>query len=177
MEELIAKKYIKALKSNSDTASMESVTTIFTALAESFKNEKFVAVIMNPNVNSKDKADILLGSVKSANSDKVNNLIKLLVENKRIDIIPAIAKELDKDMAHATKTYTGIVSSNSEIQDSVLKELSDGLSKRFDSTISLQFVKNSFDGIKVEVEGLGVEINFSKERIKHQIIQHIIKAI
>jgi F-type H+-transporting ATPase subunit delta len=177
MEELIAKKYIKALKSNSDIASMEDATTIFTALAESFKNEKFVAVVMNPNVNSKDKADILLDSVKSANSDKVNNLIKLLVENKRIEVIPAIAQELHKDMAHQTKTYTGVVSSDSEIQDSVLKELSSGLSKRFDSTISLQFVKNSFDGIKVEVEGLGVEINFSKERIKHQIIQHIIKAI
>jgi F-type H+-transporting ATPase subunit delta len=177
MEELIAKKYIKALKSNSDIASMENVTTIFTTLAESFKDKKFEAVMVNPNVNSKDKADILLESVKSANSDKVNNLIKLLVENRRINIIPAIAKELKKDMANATKTYTGFVLSDSEIQDSVMQELSSGLSKRFDSVISLEFVKNDFSGIKVEVEGLGVEINFSKERIKHQFIQHIIKAI
>ena len=177
MEELIAKKYIKALKSNSDIASMENVTTIFTTLAESFKDKKFEAVMVNPNVNSKDKADILLESVKSANSDKVNNLIKLLVENRRINIIPAIAKELKKDMANATKTYTGFVLSDSEIQDSVMQELSSGLSKRFDSVISLEFVKNDFNGIKVEVEGLGVEINFSKERIKHQFIQHIIKAI
>jgi len=177
MDELIAKKYIKALKSNSDIASMENITTIFTTLAESFKDDKFRAVMVNPNVNSKDKRDILLASVKSADSQKVNNLIRLLVENSRINVIPAMAKELQKDMSHATKTYTGVVLSDSEIQDTVMKELSSGLSKRFDSAISLVYEKSNFDGIKVEVEGLGVEINFSKERIKSQFIQHIIKAI
>jgi F-type H+-transporting ATPase subunit delta len=177
MEELIAKKYIKALKSNSDIASMENITIMFSALAESFKDDKFVSIIANPNVNAKDKSDILLDAVKSANSDKINNLIKLLVENKRINIIPAMAKELQKDMAHSTKTYTGQISSDSEIDDSVLKELNSGLGKKFDSTMSLAFVKNDFNGIKVEVEGLGIEINFSKDRIDSQIIEHIIKAI
>jgi F-type H+-transporting ATPase subunit delta len=38
-------------------------------------------------------------------------------------------------------------------------------------------VKNDFNGIKVAVEGLGIEINFSKDRIDSQIIEHIIKAI
>jgi F-type H+-transporting ATPase subunit delta len=177
MEELIAKKYIKALKSDSDLVSMENITVIFSTIAESFKDDKFVAIIASPNVNSKDKANLLLESVKSANSDKVNNLIKLLVENKRINVIPAIAKELQKDMARVTKTYTGTVFSDSDIQDSLLQELSSGLSKRFDSTISLAFQKNNFNGIKVEVEGLGVEIDFSKDRIERQIIEHIIKAI
>lgn len=177
MEELIAKRYIKALKSNADVASMENVTSIFSTLAESFKDDKFVSIIANPNVNAKDKSDILLDAVKSANSNQINNLIKLLVENRRIEIIPAIAKELQKDMAKSTKTYNGVISSNSDINDTVIQELNNGLGKRFDSTISLAFVKNDFNGIKVEVEGLGVEINFSKDRIDSQIIEHIIKAI
>ena len=59
----------------------------------------------------------------------------------------------------------------------MISDLSSGLSKKFDSTISLNFVKNDFNGIKVTVEGLGIEINFSKDRIDNQIIQHIIKAI
>ncbi|MBN2817224.1 MAG: F0F1 ATP synthase subunit delta [Campylobacterales bacterium] len=177
MEELIAKRYIKALKSNSDIASMENMTTIFSTLAESFKDEKFVSIIANPNVAAKDKSDILLESVKSANSDMVNNLLKLLVENRRISVIPAIAQELQKDMANATKTYSGVIYSDADISDSLLQELSTGLGKRFDSTISFSFVKNDFNGIKVEVEGLGVEINFSKDRIDSQIIEHIVKAI
>lgn len=177
MEELIAKRYIKALKSNSDLASMENVSTIFSTLAESFKDDKFVGIIANPNIPAKDKSDILLEAVKSADSIKINNLIKLLVENKRINIIPAMANELKKDVANSTKTYSGTISSNSDINNSVIEELSSGLGKRFDSTISLTSVKNEVNGIKVEVEGLGIEIDFSKDRIDSQIIEHIIKAI
>ncbi|QSZ42259.1 F0F1 ATP synthase subunit delta [Sulfurimonas aquatica] len=177
MEELIAKRYIKALKNDSDLASMQNISDIFSCLSDSFSNDKFVSVIVNPHVSRKDKSEILLEAVKSAQSDKVNNFIKLLVENKRINIIPAIAKELQKDIANSTKVYSGIIYSDSDIETKVLDELSSGLSKKFDSTISLAFKKNDFNGIKVEVEGLGIEINFSKDRIDSQIIDHIIKAI
>ncbi|WP_457747637.1 F0F1 ATP synthase subunit delta [Sulfurimonas sp.] len=177
MEELIAKRYIKALKDGSDVASMQNVTSIFTTLAESFKDDKFVSIVANPSINVQAKSEMLLEAVKPAKSDKLNNLIKLLVENKRIEIIPALAEELQKDLANSTKTYEGVIYSDSDIDKKVIKELSSGLSKKFDSTISLTFSKTDFNGIKVEVEGLGIEINFSKDRIDSQIIQHIIKAI
>lgn len=177
MEELIAKKYIKALKQDSDLESMKIITEVFSVLADAFGNEKFVSIVSNPHINVNDKANILLDAVKSVESEGVNNLIKLLVENKRINIIPAIATELKKDMANSTKTYDGIIYSDSEIDASVITELSNGLSKKFDSTITLSFIKSDFNGIKVEVEGLGIEINFSKDRINNQIIEHIIKAI
>ena len=177
MEELIAKRYIKALKSSSDLESMKEMTTIFSVLAESFKNDKFLNIIESPTVNVKAKSTILLDAVKEANSNKINNFIKLLVENKRINIIPAIACELQKDMANATKTYEGVIYSNDKIDAKLIKDLSSGLSKKFDATISLSSVQNDFNGIKVDVEGLGIEINFSKDRIDSQIIEHIIKAI
>jgi F-type H+-transporting ATPase subunit delta len=177
MEELIAKRYIKALTSGSDVASIENMTTIFTALAHSFKNDKFVSIVSNPNVNSNDKLNILLDAVKSANSNSINNFIKLLVENKRIEIIPAIAAELKKSLANATKKYTGFVYSDSDIDSSVIEQLSSGLSKKFDSNISLTFVKDNFNGIKVNVDSLGIEIDFSKTRINSQIIEHVVKAI
>ena len=177
MEELIAKRYIKALSLNSDVASMQNITEIFSSLANSFSDEKFVNIILNPLVSAKDKLSILLDVVKAADSSSINNLIKLLVENKRIDIIPAIANELRKNIAHITKTYSGVIYSNSDIDTNVIEELSNGLNKKFDSLISLSFQKNDFNGIKVEVEALGIEINFSKDRIDSQIIEHIIKAI
>jgi len=177
MEELIAKRYIKALKSNADLASMENMSTVFSALADSFQDDKFVNIIANPNVSQSDKSSILLEAVKPANSNEINNLIKLLVENKRINVIPAIAKELEKNIANSTKTYTGTISSDSDVNDSVLEQLGQGLGKKFDSTISFSFIKNDFNGIKVEVDGLGIEINLSKDRINSQIIEHIVKAI
>lgn len=177
MEKLIAKRYIKALKDGSDTKVVEMATNVFSALAESFKDKKFVQIMDNPNVSISDKSTILLKAVESVKSEKINNFIKLLAENRRINIIPAIAEALRKDVALSTKTYEGIIYSNNKIAAKVIEELSSGLSKKFDSKISLIFVKNNFDGIKVDVEDLGVEINFSKTRINNQLIEHIIKAI
>jgi len=177
MEELIAKRYIKAIKGSFDEQSMQTMSDVFNALASSFKDDKFVGIINNPNVASSDKLAILLDAVKSADSKEIDNLIKLIVENGRIDIIPAMAEEIRKDLAHTTKTYSGVIYSDSDIDTKVVEDLSSGLSKRFDSKITLEFMKNDFDGIKVDVEDLGVEINFSKTRINTQIIEHIIKAI
>jgi F-type H+-transporting ATPase subunit delta len=177
MEELIAKRYIKALKESSDLNELQAIASLFDALSESFKDEKFVSVVGNPEVSSQDKEAILLEAVKPAASEKINNFIKLLVENKRVSIIPALAQELKKDIANTTKTYEGFIYSDSDIDAKVIEGLGTGLSKKFDATISLTFVKNDFNGIKVEVEGLGIEINFSKDRIDSQIIEHIIKAI
>jgi len=177
MEELIAKKYIKALNAGSDLGEMSKISELFSVLSDSFANDKFVSIVVNPLVSAADKSAILLDAVKSAKSEKVNNLIKLLVEHKRINIIPALAKELKKDIANSTKTYEGVIYSDSDIDAKVITELSNGLNNKFNSTITLTFVKSDFNGIKVEVVGLGIEINFSKDRIDSQMIEHIIKAI
>ena len=177
MEELIAKRYVKAIKEATDIESLENVTHIFTVLAASFKDEKFKSVVSNPNVNAEDKKAILLDAVNAADSQHVNNLIKLLVENGRVDIIPAIAEVMRKDLAYTTKRYIGTVYSNSDIDEKVMQDLSAGLGKKLNSDVSLNFVKDDFDGIKVNVDDLGVEINFSKSRINSQMIEHIVKAI
>ncbi len=176
MKELIAKRYIKALKSGS-MKSFEETASFFSSLAESFKDDKFIKIIDNPSISEKDKAEILLAAASSAKSNKINNLIKLLAEHKRINIIPAIALGMKKELANSRKTYQGFIYSDNAIDKKLISELSVGLSKKLDATISLTFIKNDFDGIKVNVEDLGVEINFSKARINSQLIEHIVKAI
>lgn len=177
MEELIAKRYLKAIKQSSDLESMQNIALIFSVLAESFNNEKFNQIINNPDISKNQKSEILLAAVKSSGSKNVENLIKLLVEHNRINIIPAIAEVIRKDIAKTSKNYSGIVYSDSNIDAKVMEDLSNGLGGRFDSKISLKFIKNDFNGIKVDVEDLGVEISFSKARINSQIIEHIVKAI
>ncbi len=177
MEELIAKRYIKALLVDSDINFVKDVAVLFQSLAQSFNDKKFINVMMNSEVSKADKASLLLDIVKPAASQKVNNFVQLLVENKRIAIIPAIAEELRKNLANMEKTYSGVVLSDTEISANVLEDLSNGLSKKYDSKILLAFEKTDFNGIKVEVNDLGIEIDFSKDRINHQLIEHITKAI
>lgn len=177
MEELIAKKYIKAMTNGLDVATMEKISIVFSTLAEAFNDQSFVIIFENPYVSDKEKSDILLEAVKSVKSKEVDNFIKLIIENKRINIIPSIAEEMRKKLAVETKTYQGIIYSDTNIDKKTIDKLSAGLSKKFDSKINLIFEKDSFDGIKVDVEDLGIEINFSKSRINSQMIEHIIKAI
>jgi F-type H+-transporting ATPase subunit delta len=177
MEELIAKRYLKAIKQNSTTESINIMASVFSVLAKSFKDERFNQIINNPDVSKNQKLEILLSAVKSAASKDIENLIRLLVEKNRINIIPAIAEIIRKDIAKTSKSYIGIVYSDSDIDGKVIDGLSSGLGNRFNSKISLRFVKNDFNGIKVDVEDLGIEISFSKSRINNQIIEHIAKAI
>ncbi len=177
MEELIAKKYIKAITNSSDEATIKNMAIVFSVLADAFTNEKFLRVMNSPLESDSSKSAILLDAVKSAKSTELDNFIKLLVENKRINIIPAIAQEMRKNLAKATKTYTGTIYSDANIEKKLVTELSKALGTKFDSKITLTFVKNDFSGIKVDVEDIGVEINFSKSRINSQMIEHILKAI
>ena len=177
MEELIAKRYVKALTSGLDIETVKKLSTVFFALSQSFNDTKFMEIVCSPNVTKEQKLEILLGAVKDTDSKEIENFIKILVENKRIEIIPAVAECLRKDIADLTKTYSGKVYSDSEIDPQVMKDLSTGLGNKFDASITLEFIKDNFDGIKVDVEDLGVEINFSQARINSQMIEHIVKAI
>jgi F-type H+-transporting ATPase subunit delta len=73
--------------------------------------------------------------------------------------------------------YTGKIFSDLDMDAKTVEALSSGLGKKVNANITLEFVKTNFDGIKVEVEDLGVEINFSKQRINTSLIDHILKAI
>ncbi len=177
MEELIAKRYIKAIQEVSSEADFETISDLFDALAGSFEDEKFLQIVNSPSVSNEQKKEILLGAVSSAQSEPVNNLIALWAENGRINVIPAIAGEMKKEIARLKKSYIGTVYSNNDMDASAIEGLSSGLGKKVDATIALSFVKNDFDGVKVEVPDLNIEINFSKSRINTQLVEHILKAI
>ena len=177
MTDLVAKRYIGALKQDTTAKDLQAIADIFAGLASAFEDASFTNIINKPSVKSEDKTNILLDSVKSAKSEVLNNLIKLLSEHKRLNIIPAIATELKKDLAKTKKSFTGVVYSDEKITAKVIKDLGSGLGAKYDSKITLEFVQNNFNGIKVDVEDLGIEINFSKTRINNQIIEHIVKAI
>jgi F-type H+-transporting ATPase subunit delta len=175
MNELIAKKYVEALRKSFNANELEDVAATLNALAVVVDQPEIASVLNAPQVSKEKRVEILTASV--AGTPKLENLVKLLVEKGRIALIGDIAHVLSKVIADMKKDYTGTVYSNSEIDAQVLKELGDGLGKKFDSSISLSYVQNDFDGIKVDVEDLGVEISFSKARINNQIVEHILKAI
>jgi F-type H+-transporting ATPase subunit delta len=73
--------------------------------------------------------------------------------------------------------YKGRIYSNSAVDKASVDLIARDLGTKTGSTIILDYVASDFDGIRVEVDDLNVEINFSKSRLNAQLVEHILKAI
>ncbi len=176
MEELIAKRYVKALIESCNEKELEEIEAYLMALAKLFKDWKIKEVLISPEVSEEEKLKFLLEPLRGANQ-KLVNLIKLLAEKGRLDIIPAMAKELKDRLALMKKSFEGRVYSEFELSKDELAKIEEALAKRLQAQVRLSQAEEKYDGIKVEVDTVGVEIEFSKSKIKKQLIENILKAI
>ncbi len=176
MNDLIAKRYVKALLDGKDIKSATAVYDDLKTIASAFKEEKFISIISSSEINSNDKVNLVISFIDKCGND-LKNLIKLLGTNKRLDLIPAMVKELDGQIARMNNTYTGVVYTNKKLSAKYVSSIETQFSKKFDVKLSLSQDVCDYDGIKVDIDSLGVEISFSKERLKSQMINHILKAV
>ncbi|MDP1784627.1 MAG: F0F1 ATP synthase subunit delta, partial [Sulfuricurvum sp.] len=88
-----------------------------------------------------------------------------------------ISKELKRQIASNKRVYNGCIYSVSEINQESIDSIAHDLGNKMGATISLKFVPSTSDGIRVVVDDLNVEIDFSKSRLNAQIVEHILKAI
>ncbi|WP_281950553.1 F0F1 ATP synthase subunit delta [Nitrosophilus kaiyonis] len=176
MEELIAKRYVKALVDSSSIDELEKYNSILKALSSLFKEKEIKDILASPEIKEEKKCELLLNAIKEEDK-KIKNFLKLLAEKKRISLIPDISRELQNQLYVLKNEYEGKVYSETELNDKELKEIEDSLSKKVGAKIVLKKSPQKYDGIKVEVDSLGIEISFSRSKIKNQIIEHILKAI
>jgi len=175
--ELIAKRYIKPLMDSCDQSSLDNLALLLNSVAKAYENEKFMLIMNSNDISVNVKRQLILDMVASANSTTVNNLIKLLAENGRLLLIPTLADQLTREIARAKRTFSGRIYSNSVVDQASVETIARDLGSKMGATISLNYVASDFDGVRVEVDDLNVEINFSKSRLNAQLVEHILKAI
>ena len=73
--------------------------------------------------------------------------------------------------------FEGEVLSNFKITPAQIATLEENFGKKFNAKVKLHPSKNSYPGIKIALDDLGVEVSFSLERLKAQMSEHILKAI
>ncbi len=176
MSGLVAKRYVKALLKDQDLNNASTIYNNIQSIAVAYNDEKFVSIVSSIEVPTSAKVELITSFMENSN-DNLNNLIKLLADNKRLNIIPDIASELKKEIAKLNNSYEGVVYTNVELSEGDLSSIQEKFAKKFDITLALTQNICDYDGIKVDIEDLGVEIGFSKERLKSQMIEHILKAI
>jgi len=175
MEELIAKRYATALSSVSKD--IASVSTVLNMLSEAISDESIMTVLNSPIVPAEKKTEMILSALGKEENAVLTNFIKILGENKRLDLIPAIAKVLNADLQKAANKYEGVVKSAKKLDKEELNRLEETLGKYTGTTIKLKQEKTDLDGLRVSVDDLGIEVNFSKQRVKEQLIDFIKKSL
>jgi len=176
MSSQIAKKYVNALMKSCNEKELDSFFNSLKELSKSFEVEKFVNIITSPDVNFSQREEFIL-SINENKDAKFINFLKLLNQNDRLELIPAICDELEYQLAIKNNRFEGLILSDFDISKEQLKSLEESFSKKFDSTIKLKKAEESYPGVKVEIDDLGLEVSFSLERLKAQMAEHILKAI
>lgn len=176
MSDLIAKRYVKALLDGRDNKAVTAVSKNINTISEAFADEKFNSIVSSPEVSDSQKVELVLSFVKKAD-ETLTNFVKLLGEKRRLTLLPSIASELNVQIAKMNNTYVGVVYTNQELSSDYVSSIEAQFSKKFDVNLSLSQNVCDYDGIKVDIDGLGVEISFSKDRLRSQMIDHILKAV
>ena len=176
MNDLIAKRYVKALVDGRDSKTIKALSTNLNTISTAFADERFNSIISSPEVSDSKKVELVLSLVKKAD-ETLTNFVKLLGEKRRLSLLSDIAAELDVQIAKLNNEYVGVVYTNQELSKDYVSSIEKQFSKKFDVNLSLSQNVCDYDGIKVDIDGLGVEISFSKERLKSQMIDHILKAV
>ena len=175
MEELIAKRYANALSQS--TKDICAIAELLNILTESIDTKEVKNVLISPIVPNEKKTEMILSALGAHADNALINFIKVLGENKRLDIIPSISKVLNTKLQKVSNKYEGILKSKETLDAAALSNLEVTLKKYTGSTIKLKQEKSDLDGLRVSVDDLGIEVNFSKQRVKEQLIDFIKKSL
>ncbi|NEW60446.1 F0F1 ATP synthase subunit delta [Sulfurovum sp. bin170] len=176
MEELIAKRYVNALSEVATSEQKIAYSEVLGAIAELLQDEKVAERLTSPLIPATEKTAFVLDGIKGSDSN-LENFIKILGENSRLDLIPTIARSLNQELQKESNNYEGVVTSSNALSDADLEDLQNSLKKYTGSTIRLTQTQSAVEGIRVSVEDLGIEVNFSKQRVKEQLIDFITKSL
>jgi F-type H+-transporting ATPase subunit delta len=176
MKGVISKKYVNALMKICNDDEISSIYNSIDEISKAFSYAKFNNIILSPDLSKNEKEKFVL-SLQENVGVKLLNLIKLLAENDRLYLIPSISKELRYKISLKNNSYDGEVVSNFEISSEQITKLEDNLSKKFNANITLNGVVSSYPGVKIQLDDLGIEVSFSLDRLKSQMVEHILKAI
>jgi F-type H+-transporting ATPase subunit delta len=176
MSDIVAKKYVKALTKSMDEKELTATLNSLQEIVPAFSNSKFMNILNSYDVLSSQKEKLVESMVENSD-EKFKNFIKLLGENGRLVEIPAITKELSKQIALQNNQYEGLLISNFEVEDKEIKDIEQNLSKKLNADIKLTNKVTDYPGIKVEVESLGIEISFSADRLKAQMAEQILSSL
>lgn len=94
-------------------------------------------LLMRPNATADDKARTLISLCGDELDDRGRNLVHLLAQNKRLELLPEIATQFEDLRAKAQMTLDVEVTSAFDVTQSALQVLTTALERRFGREIKM----------------------------------------
>lgn len=170
----ISNKYATALM-NSNINDIDGIANALSRISTAYSLEK-TEYILNSFVG-KERIIQLLIDISGSLDEKFKNFLYILESRKKLHIIPQISNALNLAISKRDSKYMGLVYSKDTIKQDALSSLEKSISKEIGQSINLSYRKSDFEGIRIDIEMLGVEISFSKNQIKHKLLDSILKSI
>lgn len=178
--DVIAKKYAKSVY-DTYSGKVEDFLEVLNIINTAKNNKDYQDAINNPFIKSGDKAEFilaLLATNKKSEDKKISNFIKLVSKNNKLSLLPSIYTYLNLAYVSDIAKYEGKVFASEKMDKKEIDNLSKLLSKKISKNLVLEYEDDiNFNGIKVDIEQLGLELVFSKNAIKNKLSNHILKAI
>lgn len=178
MVSTVSKKYTKALIASQNDSELQESYVALSNIAEAFKVSKFQDILGSKDVSLEQKIS-LVSAISATTNAKMSNLIPLLLKRKRVEIVPAMAEEIREFLAAKSGKAEGRVTASFDVGSEELQEIAKVLGSRLQREIVLTFQKTDtshFNGIKVEIDDLGIEVEINKEVLKKSVIAHILNT-
>lgn len=179
MKELIAKRYAKALVEAIGEAKIPLALEWLKRGEEAFKSEDFVDVILSPQIPKTLKSQAVIGILeagKGSGETKLVNLIKVLAERNRLELLPNICKELERFLAKSRNEYVATLTLKEAFDEKTLKAIETMLAKKLQAKLVLSQKEENLEGVRLVVEDLGIEVSFLRDRFVNDLRNHILRA-
>lgn len=173
MDNIIAKKYAKAILAQQDPKTMIKELNI---ISLAFDDDNFLKILSSLELNNEQKIDFLLSFIKKPNS-KLVNLLKLLAQNSRLNLIPKILNQINKTQALKDNVHFGVIYSKIALEENQIINFEQKLSKKFQTKIKLNNQIKNIDGIKITLDELGYELSFCVDSLRVKMTDYILKTI
>lgn len=172
----ISVRYAKALfKSALDGKQINRVYKDMEVITELCGVKDFMHVIETPSVNSREKKEVTLNILKGKISELTNALVILVLENKREEYLPAIARNYRAIYKHHKGIKSASLVTASAIDESTVEKLKDLVKKAMKSEVEFSTaVDDSIVGgfiLTVEDQQYDASISGGLKKIKKQLLE------
>lgn len=176
---LLPRRYAKALyKFASDKGDTAEMYQMMQNLSDAFESTPGLrTAISNPFVEVKQKADLVVAAAQAQGdkADQITDLVKLLVKNNRIEILPQIALVYGQIYREENNIYKVQVESASPLNEQDKQRLTDAIEKKLNGAhAEMSFTVNPdlIGGFVVNIDNTRLDASILKEfsRLRQQLL-------